>query len=623
MVSRPFSWAVVFVGLICLFVVDRVSAHAYLVRSEPTANIVLDSAPSEMRLWFSETITAAFSKARLLSAGGQGTDLTFAIDPADHTLMVVALPELAEGVYSLRWTVHSEADGHITEGLIVFGVGRGANLSTATAVETETAVPWPEVLLRWLTFGLYAGLVGAFAVTYLVLDSESQETAVATILQAVQNQLLSLAWWCSLLAIFVGFAWVGWQAIVLAGESNLSFATTGWQWLSQTRLGAFWWVNQFLLFLTLQNMRALQRQQPKMPGRLVRFTGVLLLTILFFHALTSHAAALTPNTALAVAADTLHLVAASFWVGGLLALVVSLLPLVRHNAQFKTLVRVGWEPFGKWALLSVIVLFGTGIYSMGREVSSANALLTTFYGQTLLFKIGLVFMVGAVGAINSVLIHPNLAENLARFLRKPEGWIPFSLHQLPKLFVIEICLGLLVLLLAGIITAAPTARNESYDAVGATPDLSQTVDDMVIKFNVSPNQPGQNVFSVRAISTRRPPPAEIARVILRFTYLDQDLGMSSVDMTNVEPDFYLLNGNQLNLPGMWQIDAVVRRRGVEDSVARFTWYVSKVEPEQPAIVSDKPWEPLLTFVALLFLIIGLGVISLQYPGAVSHIRKRV
>lgn len=232
-------------------------------------------------------------------------------------------------------------------------------------------------------------------------------------------------------------------------------------------------------------------------------------------------------------------------------------------------------------------------------------------------------MVGAVGAINSVLIHPNLAENLARFLRKPEGWIPFSLHQLPKLFVIEICLGLLVLLLAGIITAAPTARNESYDAVGATPDLSQTVDDMVIKFNVSPNQPGQNVFSVRAISTRRPPPAEIARVILRFTYLDQDLGMSSVDMTNVEPDFYLLNGNQLNLPGMWQIDAVVRRRGVEDSVARFTWYVSKVEPEQPAIVSDKPWEPLLTFVALLFLIIGLGVISLQYPGAVSHIRKRV
>ncbi len=104
-------------------------------------------------------------------------------------------------------------------------------------------------------------------------------------------------------------------------------------------------------------------------------------------------------------------------------------------------------------------------------------------------------------------------------------------------------------------------------------DLSQTVDDMFIKLTVNPNQAGQNIFTVRAVSQRRPPPAEVLRVILRFTYLDQDLGLTSVDMNEIEPELYLLSGNQLYLAGNWQIEVVVRRMGLEDSVARYDWFV--------------------------------------------------
>lgn len=611
---RQFSWAVALVCLLGLLMVQRVRAHAYLVRSEPAANVVLDSAPTTMRLWFSETISLAFSGARLLSAGGQGTDLAISVDPTDHTLMIVTLPELADGVYSLRWTVHSEADGHVTEGLIVFGIGQGADLGTATAVETETAVPVPEFLLRWITFSLYAGLVGAFAITYLVLDPKSQPTAVSEVQQTAQKRTLRLAWWCSLLALFVGVAWVGWQAIALSGSysGTISVTAVAWQWLTQTRLGAYWWASQIILLIVARNLWLIQRQQSDAPGRIIPMTGVWLLGLLLIHALTSHAAALTAQTSLAVAADTFHLLAASFWVGGLLALVVGLLPLVRHNAEFKALLKAGWGPFGKWAALSVGILFATGIYSTGREVGSANAMLTTLYGRTLLLKIGLVFVVGVIGAMNAVLLHPKLAAYLARMLRRPEGWTPLSLRQLPRLFIAELSCGLLVLLLAGIITAAPTARSTTFSAADATPDLSQTVDDMIIKFSVTPNQAGQNVFTVRAVSTRRPPPAEIVRVILRFTYLEQDLGLTSVDMTNVEPDLYLLSGNQLYLAGTWQIDAVVRRQGVEDSAAHFTWFVPQAEPAQQAIISDKPWEKLLTTLAIILFVIMIGTAVLWY-----------
>lgn len=604
------SWAIVMVFMVGLLWVRQARAHAYLVRSEPAANIILDSAPPTMRLWFSETVSAAFSGARLLSAGGQATDLAFSVDPNDHTLMIVTLPELADGVYSLRWTVHSETDGHLTQGLVVFGIGQGADLGTATAVETETAVPLPELMLRWFTFVLYAGMIGAFATTYLVLDPQSQPTAIASVQQAAQKRMLRLGWWCSLLALIVGLAWVGWQAIALAASysGNLSIVAVAWQWLTQTRSGGFWWAHQLVILIVVRNLWILQRQptEATTAGKMIQLTGLLLLILLLIQSLNSHAAALTSNTAVAVVADTLHLLAASFWVGGLLALVAGLLPLVRHHAEFKALVQAGWGPFGKWAALSVGVLFTTGIYSTGREVSSANAMLTTLYGQTLSLKIVLMLVVGALGATNALVLHPRLAALLGRILRRPEGWKPLSLRHLPRLFVAELCVGLLVLLLAGTITAAPTARGTAFTAADASTGVSQTVNDMIIKFSVTPNQAGQNIFTVRAVSTRRPPPAEIVRVILRFTYLEQDLGLTSEDMAQAEPDLYLLSGNQLYLAGTWQIDAVVRRQGVEDSVAQFTWFVPSTEPEQPAIVSDKPWESLLTTVAAVLLVLVCG-----------------
>ncbi len=574
---RRSGWSIFLIVLASLAMVRPASAHAYLIRSDPAANSILDSAPSTMHLWFSENVSVAFSGARLLDTSGQATDLEIHMDPADRTALVVDLPALDEGVYSLRWSVHSETDGHITQGLVIFGIGQGSDLGTATAVETATAVPWPELLLRWLTFILYAGMIGGFAVTYLVLDPQSQATAIADVQRRAQSRMLRLAFYCTILAFFTGFAWAGWQAISLSGSfsGNISVITTGWQWLTQTQLGFYWWARQLAILVAAGILWILSRRpaEEPVPAWTIALTSIMLLAVLLIQSLTSHAAALTPNTALAVTADALHLLAASFWVGGLLALVVGMLPLVRRDADFTALVKTSWGPFGKWAALGVGIILVTGVYSTFREVSSVNAMLTTLYGRSLLFKIGLVLMVGLIGAANSIMLHPRLAAPLARLLRRPVGWTPLSLYQLPRLVIGEVSLGLLVLLMAGVLTTAPTARGSAYAPADFAGDLSQTADDMIIKFTVNPNRAGQNIFTVRAVSTRRPPPAEVLRVILRFTYLDQDLGLTSVDMNEVEPDLYLLSGNQLYLAGKWQIDVVVRRQGIEDSVARFEWFV--------------------------------------------------
>ena len=593
--------------IIGLLTTQQAAAHASLIRSDPAHNSILDSAPTTLNLWFSENISAAFSGVQLLKSDGQAANLEITIDSNDYTHMIVGLPELNDGVYSFRWSAHSEADGHLTQGLIVLGVGQGADLGTATAVETETAVAWQESILRWLTFTLYAGIVGAFATTYIVLGSKSQETAVADVQRAAQKRMLYLAWWCALLALLVGLAWAGWQAFSLAGSNSILAAA--WQWLTQTRLGVYWWARQTILVIALNNFRILSRSQTEAhPTWVLPFTTILLLALLIIQSLTSHAAALTPNTALAITADILHLLAASFWVGGLLALVIGLVPLVWHSADFAKLVQAGWGPFGKWAALSVGLVLTTGLYSTGREISSANAMLTSLYGKTLLFKIIIVLLVGSLGAINSMLLHPRLAAPLGRLLGKPTGWTPLSLRQLPRLVVIEAGLGLAVLLLAGILTAAPTAHGPTFAATADVPlNHSQTVDDLLITLDVNPNRVGQNIFTVRAASSRRPPPADVLRIILRFTYLDQELGMNSADMNEIEQDLYILSGNQLNLAGRWRIDVVVRREGLEDSVAQFEWAVAPSGKQQPAIISDKPWESLLSYMATILLVLVVGV----------------
>jgi len=590
------AWAVILAALIAAIFPAQALAHASIVRSEPPDNAVLAVAPSEVWIWFNEPISPRFSSAQLLDVNGQSLPISaIRVDPSEGGLMVLSLPALPDGLYSVRWKVLSEADGHFTQGLLVFGVGEGVDVGAAARTEVRPSLPWPEVLLRWLNFGVLAALVGALAVAYMVLAPGAAPPEVRELVGLARQRDLRWAAGCSGLALLVGLGLLSWQIATLTstlpeGVSALSVAE---QLVGQTRWGALWLARQaILLFLTLYLPGSLE-----LPGRWGKWlTGALGVILMAVQALTGHAAALAPHTALAVAADALHLLAAGAWVGGLLALVVGLFPLLKQNrAHFGALLRAGWGPFGRLAALSVGVLAATGLYSLGRQVASLDALLTTLYGRALLGKIGLMLAAGALGLLNALLLHPRVAAPLARLLRRPAGWTPVSPHRLPALVLAEASLGLVVFLGAGLATASPPARGPAFapasQAVSST--ASQSVDDLLVTFSAQPNRPGQNVFTVRTASTRRPPPAEVMRVMVRFTFLGQDMGRASAEAGLIEPGLYQLGGNYLSLAGPWQVEVAVRRRGLEDSVAHFDWTVAAPGPARPALLSDRPWEPWL------------------------------
>jgi len=249
---------------------DRALAHAGLVRSDPADNSILSEAPTEVRLWFNEPISAEFSSVRILDVHGQPVKLAGQRrDAADPMLLVLTLPAgLAEGVYSVNWRVLSEADAHFTQGLMVFGLGKGANVGAVAGGPVASSAPLAEVLLRWLNYGLSTALLGALAARYLVLTRMQRDPGVGPHLIAAQGRALRWATWAGAAALVVGLGLLLYQSLALMQSlpEGSSLPAASWQLLSRSRWGTLWLIRQAMLLafvgLLLLAGRPQRRQRP-------------------------------------------------------------------------------------------------------------------------------------------------------------------------------------------------------------------------------------------------------------------------------------------------------------------------------------------------------------------------
>ena len=102
--------------------ISGVEAHSRLVKSEPSARAVLDTAPKELRLWFNEAVEPAFAKVWIVPAQGPRIPLTSHGDSSDPRLLIVALPDdLAAGPVVIGYHILS-VDGHVVDAQLTFTI---------------------------------------------------------------------------------------------------------------------------------------------------------------------------------------------------------------------------------------------------------------------------------------------------------------------------------------------------------------------------------------------------------------------------------------------------------------------------------------------------------------------
>jgi copper resistance protein C len=97
-------------------------AHSMLVKAEPPRRAVLAKSPAHVRLWFNEKIEGDYASLVVLDAKKQPiTDVQPTLAPDDQKSIILPLPELAPGKYSVKFRVLS-VDGHVVESIFDFTV---------------------------------------------------------------------------------------------------------------------------------------------------------------------------------------------------------------------------------------------------------------------------------------------------------------------------------------------------------------------------------------------------------------------------------------------------------------------------------------------------------------------
>ncbi|HUK55052.1 MAG TPA: CopD family protein [Nitrospiria bacterium] len=177
--------------------------------------------------------------------------------------------------------------------------------------------------------------------------------------------------------------------------------------ISQTHAGKVWIAKMAILCLLIALWFFIKKDRAR-PGQQVLWllaSAGLCLTV----SLSGHAAD-KGDFSIAVAADWLHMMAISSWVGGLVPLRF-LLPKIwapldeKKRIPFQT---ASIHRFSWLAARCVGVLILTGVYAAWLHLRTVSNLVGTPYGITLLFKLAFVVPMLALGALSRYYIRPAL-----------------------------------------------------------------------------------------------------------------------------------------------------------------------------------------------------------------------
>ncbi|MDR7563645.1 MAG: CopD family protein [Armatimonadota bacterium] len=515
-------------GGICLMVLVGLLAanpargHAVLLRSSPPDGARLDTSPPQAVLVFSEPVHPALSTAEVLDSSGRVRSLRSEVTGDGRTL-VASLPQLPRGSYAVRWRILSRVDGHLTTGLVAFGVGvepgrRGMDLNRP---------PLLRVAVRWVAYAAMLVLAGISVFRHLVFPTALPKIA--------ENPIRTLTGVAALVLLLTAPAEL---AYLLGGAP---FQQAAWM-LASSSAG---------LALGLRSLAASAFLVPD--AARARWSLPAAAVLLFTATLSSHA---WGGGMLAALVDGVHLLAASVWLGGLAGLLVLLAagrPYRMHAVQ--AVLRFSW-----WAGWSLMAVAGSGALMTARELPFLSGLLTTDWGRLLLAKLVLVLILVILGAVNRYALLPRLTPGNPK-----EG----VLRWVRRVVTVEAAAGALVLLVVGALTITPTARAIQLRTVPPrTLALAAVSGGLRIVLRVMPAEPGWNRFE----ATLRSPEGtsgDADRVMVRLWKLDEEVLPATVRLTREEPGRYATESGALGLPGFWEAEVVLRWRGRPDVSVSF------------------------------------------------------
>ncbi|MEV7071683.1 copper resistance protein CopC [Streptomyces sp. NPDC093990] len=368
------------------------SAHAALTGSDPQQGVVVDKAPDQVALTFSEKVALSGDSLRVLDPKGKAVQQGKPFEVSGTTYAVRLHGGLPDGTYTVTYQVVS-ADSHPVAGAFTFSIG--APSTTSVSVSGDTAgggvVGWLYGFGRYMSYAGFIVLVGGAA---FVLGCWQRGAGVRPMQRLVVGGWLTLTS-ATLLLLLLRGSYTGSGKVGDVFDLNLLGNVL------QTKAGAAL-VSRLLLlaaaalFISVlfgaYDKREHEEKRDLTFGLAIGGT-VVAAGLAASWAMAEHAS-VGLQAGIAMPVDVVHLLAVATWLGGLTALLVA---LYRSDTPVES---AAVRRFSQVAFGSVVALVATGVYQSWRQLGSWSAFTETRYGQLLLVKIGLVALLVGVAFIS-------------------------------------------------------------------------------------------------------------------------------------------------------------------------------------------------------------------------------
>ncbi|MEA2433265.1 MAG: copper transport protein [Actinomycetota bacterium] len=553
------------------------SAHAIVEETQPGIDEIVPESPERVLIRFNEPVEVAFGAIRVFDTNGDRVD----VGSADHVegradeVQVALKPNLPKGTYTVAWRVVS-ADGHaITEAFVFHVKERGARAPQLPPF-FDSGRPFESALFglaRWLNFSALIVLAGGGIFAFNVwrkspIGSDEAEQRFA----ARWTTIARGAWIAAAIATVAGFVLQG----SVAGGYSLggALSPTVLGEVASTRYGkvaiakivllgllALWWflIGDRTMRSDTASVGAAGTRR-RLPLWAAVSGGAILIALISTPGLAGHAGTTSP-IAVNIATDTAHVGAAAAWIGGLVLLVFAAFPAVRTVGDEEPAARLGSvvTRFSDLAVISIVVLVVSGVYRGWVEVGALRALTAATYGWVLLAKVAVFIPALVLGVINNRTLKPRIEAAVA-------PGATGALEKLRRLVGAEVALGAVVLVLTAVLVSLAPARTEAGVSGPFTTQVALNEDKLDII--VTPNKVGENEVHLTA-TTATGSPTVIKQMTVLFRKPDQGIGPIVADGKKLAAGHYVVQGNQLSVPGRWEIEVVARINRFDEERATF------------------------------------------------------
>ncbi|MFI5920978.1 copper resistance CopC/CopD family protein [Streptomyces anulatus] len=620
-IRRPVAAAALLAALVSLVFglllagAGPASAHAALTGSDPQDGAVVDTAPKEVTLSFSEAIAVGDDSIRVLDPSGKRADTE--AEPRDlsegSTVRYgVALHSgLPDGTYTVAWQAIS-ADSHPISGAFTFSIGAPSETTVALSSQEAGGGPVGVVydIARYAAYGGFVLLVGGSAFVLICWRGGAS---------ALPMQRLVVRGWLTLTAATLAMLLLR-NPYTGSGKFSDAFDLAGLQSVLDTKPGAAL-VSRLLLlgaaalFIAVlfgtYARREDEREKKDLTFGLAVGGGVVAAGIAATWAMSEHAST-GIQASIAMPVDVAHLLAVAAWLGGLASLLVA---LYRTPDIGSAAVR----RFSAVAFSSVVVLAATGIYQSWRQVGSWSALTGTRYGQLLIIKVALIAVLLAVawfsrrwtGRLTDTAVassggkeeaaeentapaapdeaSDDVAPERAAQLARQRAVLTATKKKrirdadpersgLRRSVLVEAAVAVVLLAVTTMLTSTEPGRTEEEAAGGATAATAPAADGPVnlsmpfdtggrngkgtVRIDIDPGRTGSNDLHVW-IDGSDGEPMDVPELKLALTLESKDIGPLPVVPDRLAEGHWTASGVQIPMAGDWKVDVTVRTSDID------------------------------------------------------------